>query len=177
MRAKEDGPPKAGRKKVSMSETATAAGPPVEAGVQSRYELEPETTGLLVEVRSGRLVPATCGLRHSDGQRMVHDVCLPLMNAEGLTLVEFDQYTWFYRELARVLRTKRLGVLANELVVLLNKWTMLGLSSRFLQRLTCACLAQLASPACGQAPVLASPAAVSTSSIPPPLAGEGKEEG
>jgi hypothetical protein len=108
--------------------------------------LEPKTMALLDELRHTEDLLPVYDQDPTAVECLVLDIAVPRLNQSGLKMVQFNQYCWCLRELAKLLRTRQGWSLAFELEVLLRKWHRFGLDSRLTQRLLRDACARLQSP-------------------------------
>jgi len=97
-------------------------------------ELEEDTRTMLTCIRAVQGKLRLDDVDSDLAEQAVVVICRPLLDAAGLRLCHYNQFRWFLRELARVLRTRSGWELAYDIEELLRKWTRYGLDPALLQR-------------------------------------------
>lgn len=110
------------------------------------FELADDTAAEIGRARLRRHGLPVFGMDPATCEAVVVGVCKPLMDAAGLRLTWYQQFRWFARELARVVRTKQGHELGFDVEALMRKWAGYGLDQQLLQTLVRECLAQLSAP-------------------------------
>ena len=87
-------------------------------------ELEEPTRDLLQSIRAGRLELGLDDVDADLAEMAVWEIGRPVLNDAGLGLARYNQFRWFLRELAAVLRHKDGWDLAFGLEHLLRKWVV-----------------------------------------------------
>ena len=109
-------------------------------------ELDGETRQLLARIRSGTEALLLDDVDSDLAEQAVWELGRPLLDAARISGLACDQYRWFLRELAGLLRTRLGWDLAFELELLLRKWVGYGLELGLLQALIRQCYSGLIAP-------------------------------
>ena len=108
-------------------------------------ELEPKTQKALDWVRHRSKVLSLYEMPADLAELAVWEIGKLLLENQGLMMVQYNQYRWFLRELAKLLRNRTGWDLALELEISLRKWAAYRLDPVLLQALVRECLDRLSS--------------------------------
>ncbi len=92
--------------------------------------LSRDAVALLERVRRSDKPITIFGATPAESERACYQVVDPLLQASGLKLVYLNQYRWYVRELAKLLRTVTGSDLAFYLEACIRKWLALNLEPR-----------------------------------------------
>ena len=107
-------------------------------------ELEPRTQKALDWVRHRSKVLSLYEMPADLAELAVWEIGKLLLENQGLMMVQYNQYRWFLRELAKLLRNRTGWDLALELEISLRKWAAYKLDPELLQALLCECYDHIA---------------------------------
>ena len=111
----------------------------------NQMELEPKTKAVLDRIRHTGKVLSIYEMPADLAEAAVYEIGRILLDEQRLPMVPYNQFRWFLRELAKLLRTRTGWDLALELEICLRKWASYKMDPVLLQALVRECLERIAS--------------------------------
>jgi hypothetical protein len=106
----------------------------------NQIELLPETRSLLDRIRHSSKVLSTYEMPSDLAEAAVWEIGRMLLDEQRVPMVSYNQFHWFPREMAKLLRTRTGWDLALELEICLRKWAAYRMDPVLLQALVRECL-------------------------------------